>query len=205
MQDLTVPADGGTTAAPDARRAAANQALADAVLEWLRANHQIPEDREVAAVDFAVTFTVKWLTPTGRVGRHTGTIIPPGRAGPALARRHDAAPVAEGEGPALRDRPARRRVSPDHSPSVPARVRGRPLDGIPGPAPLLSACRRLLQRRVGSVVPVGRVVGAPGHRPGGDRVPHPGPAGQPPHRHQDGGRHAAVLGASPRRRRRGGR
>ncbi|MGH3900470.1 MAG: hypothetical protein ACRDTA_19945 [Pseudonocardiaceae bacterium] len=31
---------------------------------------------EVAAVDFAVTFTAKWLTPTGRVGRHTGTIIP---------------------------------------------------------------------------------------------------------------------------------
>ncbi|MGB6164175.1 MAG: hypothetical protein WCF33_04140 [Pseudonocardiaceae bacterium] len=71
MSDLTV------SAAPDTRRAATAQALSDAVLEWLRANNQIPENRDVVAMDFAVPFTVKWFTSSGRVARRSGTIIPP--------------------------------------------------------------------------------------------------------------------------------
>lgn len=77
MSNSTVPAAGGTTASPDTRRAAAAQALADAVLEWLRANQQVPENREVVAMDFAVPFVVRWLTRGGRVARRSGTIVPP--------------------------------------------------------------------------------------------------------------------------------
>lgn len=91
MSDL-IPTPADTATSPDVRRAAATQALEAAVLEWLRANQQIPENREVVAVDFAVPFTAKWLTRNGRPARRGGTIVPPdgpdlGSLGDMMLRR----------------------------------------------------------------------------------------------------------------------
>jgi hypothetical protein len=77
VSDLTGSAASETSTPADTRRAAAAQALADAVLEWLRTNNQVPENREVVAVDFAVPFVARWLTSGGRVARRSGTIVPP--------------------------------------------------------------------------------------------------------------------------------
>ena len=58
----------------DTRRAAADTALEDAVLEWLHAYNLIPANRAPVAVDFAVPYVARWLTSSGRTGRKGGTI-----------------------------------------------------------------------------------------------------------------------------------
>lgn len=72
--------DRGTTrrppdALPTDPRTAAEQALADAVLAYLRATGQVPKDRDTT-VDFGVPFTARWVTSGGRTSRRVGTIIP---------------------------------------------------------------------------------------------------------------------------------
>lgn len=69
-----VPATAPTSADPVT---AAEQALDDAVLNYLKVTGQIPAAREIVALDYGVPFTAKYVTSGGRTARRTGCIIPP--------------------------------------------------------------------------------------------------------------------------------